>query len=685
MGRFLLTLVVGLALFLGVAYYFDLFVPTPEDRANPLNDPAKREAELGGILYPGKPLPQEPPYAPNPKYAESIVVPAHWVAMDKSEVGCLVDGQIRFVGEPIPDALIALAGVAPFAADPFLSTRVAQGGSDDLVIFYRRLGDGATVDADQIIGLLDPAKAMIDVAIKQAKIVAADQEYKGAHKTYQEAEERFRTARRLYERNPPVIGLEEYREKLLARDKFETEAEAKKAAIDVAKKELEAAEVTLKHHYIRNPIDRGLIKTIYHNRGNQVKNQEPILSMYSTSRLQAEGLVEAQHWDRLHEKMPVIVEPIYEEDPIHTFRGGHQAEVNGVAVSKDSRLFISVSEDRKACVWVNEMSVPKWEYKHPDPVRSVACTPPSSKQNLCLTGCANGSIYLWDLDHPEKPPSKLPVDAHRDPVTALAFSPDGTYFASGGEDNLIFVWKTGEEKPLYKIDDHPPSGKVTSLAFTPQARLVSASNDNTLRVWELHEKGAKVVGEAIGGRSGRINQLGVSQDGRFMLFDQGKTLQLLSVTDGRIFCKPLEAAGGASFETLALLSPDGSLMLTAGAAEGRLQIWKTPTAYTRGYELRQLVSDDKPAVTCAAFAPDAGLAATGPASCAISGSKDGTVYLWSVPDRQAVSNHRITDARLTMVSQAAESGTRQVRVGVEVLNPDRRLRDGRPATIVIEQ
>src|SRR5207253_11107067 len=133
-------------------------------------------------------------------------------------------------------------------------------------------------------------------------------------------------------------------------------------------------------------------------------------------------------------------------------------------------------------------------------------------------------------------------------------------------DNMVFVWKTGEETPLYAIDDHPAAGQVTSLTFTPQARLVCASKDFTLRVWELHEKGAKLMTEPIPGRSGNVAQLGVSQDGRFMLFDQGKTLQLLSVTDGRTSSILQNVAGGVSFETLALFSPDASLLLTAGAA-----------------------------------------------------------------------------------------------------------------------
>jgi len=683
MGRFLLTLVVGLALFLGVAWWFDLFVHAPDGNgANKADKDAKLDAQLGVALYAGQALPPEPPFHPDPKSADPITIASHWVALDKTELACQVDGQILFIGQQIPDDLLALAGVAPFAADPFLYARVNQGGSD-LTIIYRRLRENEMVDKHEMLAVLDPAKAMNEVAIKQAKIAVAEEDYKGSYKTFLEAENRFQTARKLFERNPPLIGFEEYSEKKLARDKFETEGAAKKAAIVVSRAEADTAQIILKQHYIRNPIDRAFLKSIYHNRGDSVKNQDPILQLYSTDRLQAEGFVEVQYRDRLREGMPVIIEPTVEDGPFRTL-SGHRGEVNGVAVSKDSGLFVSVSDDRTACVWVKEMPAPKWVLQHSDPVRSVACTPPLSKQNWCVTGCSNGSIHVWDLDNPGTPPMKPIQDAHRDAVTALAFSPDGAYFASGSADNMIHIWKTGEEKPLYAIEDHGPAGPVTSLAFTPQARLVAASRDNSLRVWELREKGAKIVGEPIGGRSGNVNQLGVSQDGRWMLFDQGKTLQLLSVQDGKTVSILQNIAGGTSFETLALFSPDGTLMLTAGAAEGRLQVWRTPTSYTRGYEVRQLVSEDKSAVTCAAFAPDAGLAAAGIASLAITGSKDGKVYLWAVPGKQAVENHRIRNATLTMVGRSVEGGTNRVRVGVQVRNPDGRFMDGRPATIVIE-
>jgi len=135
------------------------------------------------------------------------------------------------------------------------------------------------------------------------------------------------------------------------------------------------------------------------------------------------------------------------------------------------------------------------------------------------------------------------------------------------------------------------------------------------------------------------------------------------------------------FETLAMFSPDAdaSLMLTAGAPEGRLQLWKAPTDGRRGFELSQLVTSERSPVTSAGFFdPNA----DGEVPFAVSGTKDAMVYLWPLPTRKDVRTHRIENVKLSQVSQNVE--TRQVRVGVEIMNGDGRLIPGQPVTIVLE-
>src|SRR5207244_1601324 len=104
-------------------------------------------------------------------------------------------------------------------------------------------------------------------------------------------------------------------------------------------------------------------------------------------------------------------------------------------------------------------------------------------------------------------------------------------------------------------------------------------------------------------------------------------------------------------------------------SDGRLQLWQAPTASERGFEIRQFSPEERGRVTCAAFAP---LGAKGQSPFAVSGDSKGYVYLWPVPSKNEVQDDMQKyrrSMRVTHVSMSLDTGTRQVRIGVEVPNP----------------
>ena len=238
--------------------------------------------------------------------------------------------------------------------------------------------------------------------------------------------------------------------------------------------------------------------------------------------------------------------------------------------------------------------------------------------------------------------------------------------------------------------DSPHQGSITALHFTPQCQLISASRDQSVRIWGCCTvgTGARLVGEPITGRAGNVPDLGVSSDGRWALLDRGPMLQVVSLADRRIASVVQNPSGATPFETLALFAPDARLILTAGAAEGRLQLWRAPTDGVRAFEVRQFATVERSPVTCAAFGPAAGAAAAD--SFAVSGTKDGHVYVWAIPSRDRVNRFRMEDLKLTLIERSLDASTRQVRIGVNVPNPitheypGGRLMPGRPVRIVIE-
>src|SRR5262249_8003706 len=130
---------------------------------------------------------------------------------------------------------------------------------------------------------------------------------------------------------------------------------------------------------------------------------------------------------------------------------------------------------------------------------------------------------------------------------------------------------------------------VTSVQFLGGQRLVTAGGDRRLVVWTLDGDKASVTVE-LDRRSGEVDQLGVSPDGQHMLFDEGAGVPALTVSERPKIVGTLKTAtGAANFSTMALYSPDGKIILTNGAAPGRLQLWRAPAPGVRQAELRRLV------------------------------------------------------------------------------------------------
>jgi WD40 repeat protein len=149
---------------------------------------------------------------------------------------------------------------------------------------------------------------------------------------------------------------------------------------------------------------------------------------------------------------------------------------NGLFFAADGQRLVSVSVDGVVKVW-NSATGETVSTFHGD-IGWIASTDFSRDGQWLALGGENGTVKVYQTD-PWKGVRTL--EAHASVVRHLALSPDGRRLVSTGEDRTLIVWDVATGHEALLLDIH--SNKVTSLAFSPDGyRLASGGADHTVRV-----------------------------------------------------------------------------------------------------------------------------------------------------------------------------------------------------------
>ena len=97
-------------------------------------------------------------------------------------------------------------------------------------------------------------------------------------------------------------------------------------------------------------------------------------------------------------------------------------------------------------------------------------------------GCPElGQLLVWEW---QSETYVLKQQGHTNGMTSLAYSPDGSLIATGGEDAKVKLWNTSSGFCFVTFTEHESS--VTGVCFTPNGKVVlSSSLDGTVRAFDL--------------------------------------------------------------------------------------------------------------------------------------------------------------------------------------------------------
>ncbi|XP_060703908.1 notchless protein homolog 1 [Hemiscyllium ocellatum] len=115
---------------------------------------------------------------------------------------------------------------------------------------------------------------------------------------------------------------------------------------------------------------------------------------------------------------------------------GHQALINEVCFSPDTRLIASASFDKSVKLWDSRTGKYLASLRgHVSAVYQIAW---SADSRLLASGSSDSTLKVWDVKT-----RKLSVDlpGHADEVFAVDWSPDGQRVASGGKDKVLRIWR----------------------------------------------------------------------------------------------------------------------------------------------------------------------------------------------------------------------------------------------------
>jgi WD40 repeat protein len=333
-----------------------------------------------------------------------------------------------------------------------------------------------------------------------------------------------------------------------------------------------------------------------------------------SARNDAQRLAEAEHQQRAAAEWQAA-NRLLEQSYTRGIQAGGGEEMLWLARSLREAARIGAADLERSsrtqlAAWRPHLHALHWVAAHGAPVSAVAFSPDGT---TALTAGEDGVVRLWETETGQ---AAGPGLAQPGPVFAAAFSPDGkTVLTGSGGDAAARLWDVQTRKLLAAPLRH--HGPVFAVAFSPDGKTaLTGSTDGTARLWDVRT--GKSVGPVLRHVPGMVAVAFHPGGKKILTGGCNGAVLVWDAATGKELARPVHGTGGEP-ATIAFEADGKRALITTGRAA---QVWDVETGAKVGSGFRRLHW-----VYHAALSPDG--------KTALIGTDDYSAELWDVATGQA--------------------------------------------------
>ncbi|KAM3100585.1 TIR domain-containing protein [Phormidesmis sp. 146-35] len=208
------------------------------------------------------------------------------------------------------------------------------------------------------------------------------------------------------------------------------------------------------------------------------------------------------------------------------------------------------------------------------------------------------------------------LPGRQDLIWGVAYSPDGTLIATGGNDGTLKLWNPDGKLAAEVNSDQEV---IWSVAFSPDSKLIATggSKEGNTRLWDRNGKQVK----ELEGKQTLVLSVTFSPDSTLIATGGTDGTLKLWNPDGKQILqdragKPMPEVGCRQSEVYSVAFSPDSQRMAIGCSDGTLQLWDRD-----GNPIQETLETNHVKVNSVKFSPDG--------QQIVTGGEDGTVRLWN--------------------------------------------------------